>query len=382
MGDASAHGRTRRDRMLHTPAQPRILPVPPESLPAATMDELAEHLTWLDRKRRLKLRWESFGYMSSHFLDHFFKTPEPIDLSFEGVDLVGHDGLIWLIAAAMYRQAHDLPAVIVHMPGRPAIAKAMRECGFRAAFGEVGGDFVKSWIFDDPRAEPADLPGATSLRRLQRISPTSYERHIDNVPYTLQSEIATGLRVDPTSEVGREGLRAIVTVVQELILNVFVHAGEVEHEGVGIICVKRLHPKYPVYRLCCSDVGVGLAATLNKRRGLEVSSQRAAILAALKFRGLKRRDGVLGLFQALEYVHALRGRVWIRSGSALGLLNLEKDDIGKVFLHHLHLYRSGDDQDLSWLDDLITFKEVSEAPGVHFCLDLRVPEEALVRRDE
>jgi hypothetical protein len=320
-----------------------------------------------DFKGRFKLRWESIGLSRRQDTTSLFNSSEPVDISMDNIAYVGHDGLQWLLVAAAHRKRRHVPPLFLRLPNRTEVIKTMRELRFPEKFALAGGEIANRYPLNRPETDPLGI-AEWSLMQFQVISSRTVGSIVEGITDYVDNNLATELGISPISEPMTLYASSFDLLLQELVTNVVLHGGVIEAKGDGFAALRRPHPKYPVLRFVCGDVGPGLTETLRQRRKVRVSGDHAAFLEALLYRATHRDDAVIGLYKALMFLSHFRGKLRIRSGTGLATLDLEPPAA-------LEAFRAGySDGSEEWLRRLLKIVEVPSLPGVHICLDLRVPE--------
>jgi len=313
-----------------------------------------------------KLNWESAGrVLASHFAD---RHVEPLDLS--EFTVLSPDGLTWLLALTAWRARQENWATEIHLPRDPRTLAYLRELGFVDLYQLSGGLIVNEFVLwnseidriEDRLRRKFESAGRNSPRFIQRVG-SNWQNVIGGVHAYFMEYFPGRLGVDALSDVMWDS-RPFQYAVEEIIMNVAVHA------GVGFACYRPWR-NHPVLRFSCSDVGGGFLATLrHKAVARQPKTDVAAILEGLLYRHYAPESGVIGLYNALEFLRSFRGRLQIHSGSGVVELDLRSQAHQKQFDEG---YASGDP---AWLRKLCQLRTVPAVAGTHIALDLTTPRAA------
>lgn len=325
--------------------------------------KLARYIPPDGQKRRI-LKWDIFARYRG-WSDLWSCSELSLDL--DGVDVLGHDGLIWVCFICLYRQSRSLSTKVL-IPDDPDAIQWLMALGFSRLRHALGFTIPNEYLIPIEQVKYIFRDKSPwSLRRLQFIDANSWPTVVGFAPQyvtaILEEYFGTGL----SDETRFERIQPFSLTVAELINNIALHGGNEAGRGVGIAAYTPWPRGNPRIRFCCSDIGPGIVATINNKNGESCDTEKDALVKALLFRYFNTDDRIIGLYPTLAFIRKQQGRLAIRTGKLLATLDLASARSCQLFDSH---YSQPTGQ---WMKNLISFETGENIPGTHVCVDLMLP---------
>jgi hypothetical protein len=330
-----------------------------------------------DEKNRIKLRWEAFAYLDDKIVHGIYNSKEPLEIYLDQCDIIGHDGLIWILSLARWRKTLGLGATYVFLPHSETAISLIVDLDFPAnllrAGGIIGNENVLWGLGNRPNRPGfrrlVRTGGAYSPRSIQVVNSSTWANVYEALQRFFGEDVSDLLGVVGShNQLLAEDATAFRETIGELVTNVALHGGPVGGSGLGYVCYRPWPRGYPLLRFCSADMGPGFSATLTRQLDRKFASEAEAILYALAYRFHYPKEGVLGLYNALPFIYQLGGRLQIRSLDASVFLDLGSDDIAQIFETE---YKKN--PPVEWIRKIVKCRLSPKVPGCHLALDLRLP---------
>lgn len=319
-----------------------------------------------DRTGRIRLRWEEFANLHEADLFLLYEEDEDVLFRLEGCDLLGHDGLLWLLSAAQWRKSRGAAPLMLSLPNNLAALRYLRDVGFLSWYARLGGIVVNEYIV--PYSEITPEGDRRSMAVIQPVTPSNWEQVLLDFWKYFENDVARVLGRSPSSKLMAQDSVPLRLAMLEFIVNIARHGSAVEGAGWGFVCYRPWPAKHPLLRFVCNDLGSGFRETLKNKVGpRKITSDAQGILWALIYRLHFPEDGIRGIYGALDFVRQLDGKLWIRSGDALVTLSFSNARVKSQFDK-----RAGA-LDIDALAALASCEQRPRVRGSHIALDLRRP---------
>ncbi len=330
-----------------------------------------------DDKGRIKLRWESFAYLPRGITEELYATKEPVEILLNECDIIGHDGLLWILSVAHWRKVTNAGPTHVHLPRAARSISLIRDLRFPNHLIDAGGFIANEsvlWFSQGPEYPRSRLAprreSPFSPRNIQYVDSSNWGNVFDAVDLFFATDVADLLQENPLNQMISEHALPFRKTIQELILNLARHGGPSDGAGSGYVCYRPWPRPYPILRFCCNDFGPGFSATLPRHSKLRPHSETEALHDALLYRYWFPSTGVLGFYNALPFIHRLKGRLHIRSMDASIRIDLGDPEIRQR-------YDAGYKKPTrAWVSSLSKAWPSARVPGCHIALDLQIPDDS------
>jgi len=325
-----------------------------------------------DREGRVKLRWESFAHLLPEETHLLYEEKDEIQLLLNECDLIGHDGLLWVLSVIRWREASGLGQTYITLPTDERALSFLVDLGFPDHVSSIGGFITNEFLLLGKERDLRRPDGGThhphSPRYIQRVDRDTWGPVFDCLNAFFVNELLGILGDDGAWANLFEESGPYRQAMSELIINVALHGAHQRGDGQGYVCYRPFPRGYPILRFCCTDMGPGFKETLEKYNDdLEFQDELAATEYALLYRFFKPIEGVIGLYRSLPFIRGLAGKVMIRSLDASLALDFSDTQTANLFDEGF------DAPSLKWIDRLVTGRREARVPGCHICLDLRSP---------
>lgn len=328
---------------------------------------LYQHLK-KDNFGRIKLRWEQFGFLNNGFVSDLFCHVGNLSIDLNGISILGYDGLIWLLSIVASRNKYKMGGTYIYIPESHDFLDEIDEHMFVSHVENSGGYVPNKYAFS--KFKPKKSYGKQNkIRFLQAINKGNLDKKIESVYYDFVDDLAEYLRRETQDEFIRETAWPFLQLLPELLTNITLHGGTPENSGSGFACIKKINPRYPKVRFVCSDLGSGFMTSFGKKKDENAfKSEGEAIKHGFLYRYFKQESGVLGLYSALNFIHLLYGKFYVRSKDSSFSINLENPETRASF------QEGYENPSMSWLESISEIRNADFVNGVHIVIDLKIPE--------
>jgi hypothetical protein len=334
-----------------------------------------------DSAGRIKLRWESFAYLPPETMEALYTSKEPLEVPLNECDIIGHDGLLWLLSISRWRKATGTGPTYIQLPRDPKAVSLISDLNFPIRLIDSGAQIVNQSVLwasnyggEAQSGAPRRRPRPLSPRYIQLINSSNWSNVFDAVDTYFVKDVSELLHQSPHDQLISEEALPFRKAIGELIINVARHGGSSEGGGIGYVCYRPWARRYPLLRFCCNDLGPGFATTLARHSDLRPASETEAVFQALLYRHSRPEEGVLGLYRALPFIHSLRGRLHIRSVDASVTLDLSEASASAKF-------EAGYEHPTQeWVRSISKTRTAGKVRGCHIALDLHLPQTPAERR--
>src|SRR3990172_4782417 len=217
-----------------------------------------------DKRGRRVLGWDLFSRLNDKAIWETMRFAAVVEIDLTGLDILGHDGLVWLASIILDRTNHDLQTYVV-LPDSDKQVNFLEYTGF-STLRESRLDFSYSnesrLLSPESRYEARDKI-KRELSEIRFITETNWSQVNNRTVRYLEEYLIKTYEISPIGEFRVTLLDPFMNTVREVLHNVAMHGGAVGGEGQGFMSLTLPPRGYPVLRSCFSDVGEGLAKTLS-----------------------------------------------------------------------------------------------------------------------
>ncbi len=321
-------------------------------------------------KGQFILCWEVFqGPAFDTARWNYLLAAPKLQIDLEEIQFFAHDGLIWIGFICLSRQKRGLTTYVT-LPRDLRTISFIKYLGLHYLQGVLGFTLTNEYLLRRSEADrPATSTPSPGPHTLRLVTGTNWSQVGDQAALHIKNFMIERLGTSRLGSNVFERLQPFGGTLKELIHNICLHAGEEEGDGVGLVGFTPPPQSFSRIRFCCADNGPGFRATLSSKSGIRCVSNNDAIVEALLFRYFKYTDGIAGLYKTLDYIYEEFGRIGIRTGDTLGVLDLSKGLVRERF------EQKYGQADKNWLKSLLTFTKCPSIPGTHIFVDLMLPQE-------
>ncbi|MEA2558943.1 MAG: hypothetical protein QOH06_447 [Acidobacteriota bacterium] len=337
-----------------------------------SQEAIERHLQRPDR--RLRLDWVGLVSSLRQELGDAFAAHQELLVDLRPFSILSADALVPLLALLQYRSQHFRGRTGLALPEDRDGLQYLADLGFLS--------LVQGLNIPVTNLHPALLmlePTRSRHRRpllfsLQPLSTSRLGPLAEGIKDVLIWELDKRSVSIPAGSEQQLQLFAFRNLLHELVHNTVKHAPERyrldTHATVGYACYRPWPKTWPKLRFACSDLGDGFRQTLGRQKH-STPDDLTAIYTALLFRFLYPQEKVISLFEALSFLHSLKGRLWVTTGSATVDISLIETSNRNRFSEFVKKptvpgLRALTRQNVG----------ISRVPGVHYCVDLTLPMEA------
>jgi hypothetical protein len=324
------------------------------------------------RDRLLKLEWSRLFYRLRSELETAFIYEQELLIDLRPFSIISADALVIVLALLQYRNSSLGARTGLALPDDRDALAYLGDLGFLQLAQNLSVPIVNIHpAFLSPA--PTSHRHRTQLFSLQPLSASRLNPLAQSIKDVLVSELDRRNVSIPAGSEQQFQLFEFRNLLFEIVHNTIKHAPESfrlnPQATVGYACYRPWPRTWPKIRFTCSDLGDGFRKTLLRQKE-RTRDDLAAIHLALLFRFLHPDEKVISLFDALSFLYALRGRLWVASGSATVQISLTNDENRRKFQRFLKKPS---------LDSLVSLSQTTKGrdriPGVHYCIDLTLPTE-------
>lgn len=330
---------------------------------------VSEHIK-IDNKGRIIFKWDTFSLIKSEELWHDLLTEKDLEINLRDIDILGHDGIMWICFISLYRKNINNLYTGINLPDSNKQISFLKYLNFEYLSNKL------DIYYDERKFESADeiykprnnLP--LSLQKIQIVNKDNWYGINNNANNYITKYLIENYNINETGEEFFKYVKPFTGTIQELILNIVLHGGDEEGIGEGLVSYTPSPHKYRIMRFCCNDIGKGFKHTLRYRRNITwIKTDAQAIIEALLYRFYNKKEGVKGLYPVLEYIRYRSGKIGIRTGNKYAEIDLSKNYYKKKFDEYYKV------PNYKWLRNLINIDayHYPKIPGTHIFIDLTLP---------
>lgn len=313
------------------------------------------------------LRWESYLTINKSNWETIFSS-ENLTISLEGFDILGHDGLIWIIFICLERRIRKL-FTHLELPSDERQIAFIKYVGILLLQKALNFSFTNAYRLDFSVEYKPSSKQSNYLKNIHVVDKDNWDsissdttKHVSD--YISNIYKLTNFQGDEVFE----GLYPFIRTLQEFLLNIPLHGGTESGKGIGLISTTLPPKNYNRIRYCFSDIGEGMKHTLSRNHNIKCSNDTEAIYQALLFRYGHKKGGVLGLYPTLRFIKERKGMLGIRTGNSFMQIDFSKRQNFENF------DKDYDKPTVSWLKSISQHQYVASLPGTHIYVDLVLPE--------
>lgn len=322
-----------------------------------------------DSKSRKIFKWDTLSLLEDKKLWHDLLSEKDLEINLQDIDILGHDGIIWIGFISLGRRYFKNLYTKIVLPNNENQISFIKYLGFDTLKDTLGIYFEDERLLElsEEKYKPRDN-NPFSLRRIQLVNKDRWVKVVNFSTRYVTEYLVENYNVIERGEEFFKYIQPFTETIRELVLNIALHGGHEEGEGVGLVAYTPPPYGYKVLRFCCNDVGKGFQYTLRYRRYKRwIKTDKQAIIEALLYRFYNKKDGIKGLYPVLKYIRDRSGTMGIRTGSIFSKIDLSKEYYKKKFDEYYKI------PTIEWLSNLIKFYEYPEIPGTHIFIDLTLP---------
>jgi len=327
---------------------------------------------------------------SISFMDFFKKkdpifwnllfSKEPILINLDGFNFIEHEGAIWFAYIIAFRNSRGL-LTYVRLPSDDRVLSYLKSIGFSRLGDGINCHFQNFAFFDNNKnyyKYSNDIEN-----NLDKIIYIRGKNLSMNIP-TIEANLEAYLFGKPFLDYHSSNFHTLFnelfnTAVVELIKNVIDYGGgDVKGTGIGVCSLIPPLRSANFIRYCFLDIGAGFRYTLSAKDDEEeldklgeIIDDKDAIIKGLLFRKAIFKENIIGLYPVLGIICATKGKIGIRSGSAIVELSFSNDLLNENFKSQFKIREKKHiDEYVSIIKPLLTISHCNIIPGSQIYIDL------------
>jgi hypothetical protein len=316
-------------------------------------------------KRKI-LNWETFAEnINTSFWDSVFND-ERLDINLEEINIINHDGLIWIVYILLKRKMNSLFTYIT-LPSEENKIAFIKYYGLPELQKVLNFTFINEYVLFLYEKEYKPKPITKMLKSIKLINGSNWYQINNQSNEALKNYILNEYNINPIGQEAFEELDPFCRTLEEFIQNIALHGGAEPGNGLGLVSFTPLPKEFNKIRYCFGDIGSGFLETINKKSDKKVLSHKNAIITGLLYRYYNPKDGIAGLYPTLKYIRKNNGIIAIRSGDAF--IKLDFND-QRVLNNFDNSYRDNPTEE--WLSSIIVSKKCNIISGTHILVELQI----------
>lgn len=306
------------------------------------------------------LNWTFFSKLEDKDVWHTLLNSGTIRLEFDRNTYFALEGLVWLSTIFLFRKKQDMVTYLVLEDNKKRASQISR-LGFPKLQEALKVNIVS---YDElTNTSPTRSPAEIQYFNSQKSNKVSSQAYSD---FVAAFSKLFGYR-ELTDEFAIFVTPFIVSVMEHLS-NVGKHSEKISGSGSGLCAYSMPTEKYPFFVFCCTDAGQGILSSLTGKNGISPKDHRDAIVKAILYRKLFPEQGVVGLFETLKFLHKQFGKLQIRTGNCIALIDFSSEAWA---VKNRAKFESGiNDPTENWLRSMIRFEKCFSFPGTQIRLSL------------
>lgn len=328
----------------------------------------------INYKSEKKLNWFLFShYVKNGTWELLKRTPE-VEISLNGFDFIGHDGLNWLMYICYQRKQSGFTTTL-YPPERWDQRGYLKYCEIRKLEHICGFNFELNTVFDDVKADVynSNTDYKFKFKPIKFINGSNWVKVSRELSPEFTKYLSKELKIPRYTDAEDKYIKPFVKTLEELIQNIGSYGGNDEGSGYGFASVITKPEDSSVIRYAFSDIGPGFYVTLQRKEDKSrliikenENQDKVAIYNSLLFRFFYPKSGLIGFYPLLNIIARFNGKLWIRNKNIECLLDLSKKRNLDVF------YEQYENPSFDWLERIIVTRSVLEIKGTHILIELNI----------